>query len=149
MSSNSNRPPNPRHPDLDGLRILVVEDHADSREVLVAILESFGATLLSAGTSHRAFELLKHGQPDLVVSDIGLPDEDGNSLMRRIRRLSIAQGGTTPAVAVTACTATEDRSRALSAGFNAFLVKPVDIDQLVNTIAGLTARAKWQSIRSD
>ena len=127
-------------PPLAGLRILLVEDHEDSRDALVDYLEMIGATLLPAGSSHQAFELLQRHQPNFIVSDIGLPDEDGNHLMRRIRQLSDAEGGTVPAVALTAYTRSEDRKAALAAGFDAFLAKPVNLDQLTSTIAALAGR---------
>jgi CheY-like chemotaxis protein len=136
----------PPHPtslraELEGLTILAVEDHLDSLELLTEALQSLGATVFPASTSREAFELLLEHHPHLVISDIGLPDEDGFSLMRRIRQLSPDQGGHTPAIAVSAFTAVEDRKRALAAGFQAFVPKPMELTQLTRSIRTLSPSA--------
>jgi CheY-like chemotaxis protein len=117
-----------------GVTILVVEDHFDSRELLVALLEGHGATVLAADTARRAFELLKAHHPDLVVSDVGLPDEDGHDLIRRIRRLGEAEGGATPAIALTAYATSDDRRAALAAGFDDYITKPLEINRLLDAV---------------
>ncbi len=129
-----------------GLTILVAEDHADSRELLVTLLEGHGATVLAADTANGAFELLAAHQPDIIVSDIGLPDADGHSLVRRIRSLSEAEGGTTPAIAVTAYATMDDRRAALAAGFDLHVSKPVDVARLIDAIHQL-ARGPSSAIR--
>ncbi len=125
--------------ELSGVTILVVEDHPDSLELLTEALQVMGAVVLPAATSRRAFELLLDRRPQLIISDIGLPDEDGCTLMRRIRQLGADEGGATPAIAVSAFTATEDRKRALSAGFQAFVAKPMDFVKLTHAIASVSS----------
>jgi CheY-like chemotaxis protein len=129
-----------------GLTILVVEDHCDSRELLVTLLEGYGATVLAAETAGSGFDLLTRHQPDIIVSDIGLPDEDGNGLLRRVRRLHEAEGGAIPAIALTAYATAEDRRAALAAGFDDFLTKPVEVTRLIEAIDQL-ARGPSSSIR--
>jgi CheY-like chemotaxis protein len=123
--------------ELYGITILAVEDHPDSLELLTEALQALGATVYPASTSNDAFRLLLQHRPHLVVSDIGLPDEDGCSLMRRIRQLSPEQGGGTPAIAVSAFTAAEDRKRALASGFQAFVAKPMELTLLTSSIRAL------------
>ena len=123
------------------MTILAVEDHPDSLELLTESLSALGATVFPAATSREAFQLLLTHRPGLIVSDIGLPDEDGYSLMRRIRALSPDQGGSTPAIAVSAFTSAEDRKRALSAGFQAFVAKPMDLGKLTSSIRALAPPA--------
>jgi CheY-like chemotaxis protein len=118
--------------DLGGTTILVVEDHPDSLELFAAILRQLGATVLTAATAEQAFQVFTQHHPRVVVSDIGLPDEDGHSLMRRIRRLP--EGAAVPAIAVTAFATFRDRREALAAGFDNYLPKPVDIARLCESI---------------
>lgn len=125
------------HAELQGLTILAVEDHPDSLELLTEALAALGAIVFPAATSQQAFQLLREHRPQLVVSDIGLPDEDGCSLMRRIRALSAEEGGNTPSIAVSAFTSAEDRARARAAGFQAFVAKPMDLAQLKTRIRTL------------
>jgi CheY-like chemotaxis protein len=140
MSNSSNRQNPGTNADLAGIKILAVEDHVDSLELLTEALQMLGATVVPAASSREAFELLQQHQPHLVISDLGLPDEDGFSLMRRIRRLDAAQGGATPAIALSAFTTAEARKQALEAGFHAFLPKPMELGQLAITIFGLASR---------
>ena len=123
---------------LEGIRVLLVEDHADTRELVAAVLEDHGARVDTAASSGEAFELFRRSAPDVLVADIGLPGEDGYALMRRIRALEPGDGGTVPALALTAYARAEDRAQALAAGFNAHLPKPVDRADLVGSIAALT-----------
>jgi signal transduction histidine kinase/ActR/RegA family two-component response regulator len=123
---------------LEALRVLVVEDHEDTRELVAAVLEDHGARVDTAASASEGFEMFRGGAPDIVVADIGLPGEDGYSLIRRIRALAPGDGGAVPALALTAYARTEDRSEALAAGFNAHLAKPVDRADLVGAIASLT-----------
>jgi CheY-like chemotaxis protein len=131
MSSQPRFQAMPRY-DFGGMTILVVEDHPDSLELFAAILAQLGATVLAASTAGEAFQLFTLHRPHLVVSDIGLPDEDGHSLMRRLRRLP--EGGAVPAIAVTAFATFRDRREALAAGYDSYLPKPVDIARLCETI---------------
>ncbi len=125
---------------LHGLAILVVEDDDDARELMQAVLEQRGAQVSAAESVGRAFELLETVQPDIIVSDIAMPDEDGYSLARRVRELPEDAGGRTPIVAVSAYAGASDRNRALSAGFDRYLHKPVDFEELSTTINTLLDR---------
>jgi CheY-like chemotaxis protein len=122
---------------LAGLRILIVEDDPDGRELLAAILEGAGAAVLRASSAREGFELLQRSPVHLLVSDIAMPDEDGYSLMRKIRTLAPALGGAVPAIALTAFTADTDRDRSLAAGFARHLGKPVDAIALLDTALAL------------
>lgn len=134
MSASNHQEPR-AHTDLTGLTVLAVEDHPDSLDLLTEALRLLGAHVIPARTAREGFELLQRYQPHLVISDIGLPDEDGCSLIQRVRQLSVAHGGATPAIALSAHSLTEDRQRALAAGFHAYLTKPMQLDQLVATIS--------------
>ncbi len=123
--------------ELHGLRVLAVEDHEDSLELLTAILGVWGCTVLSARNAREAIDLLRTQHPGLIVSDIGLPDEDGCSLLQRVRRLPRNQGGTTPAIALTAFTGAEQKARALAAGFDVFMSKPLEVDRLIRAMSAL------------
>jgi PAS domain S-box-containing protein len=122
---------------LSGVRILVVEDESETRDVLDRILVERGAEVRSVASAGEAFELLGGWVPDVLLSDIGMPGEDGYSLMRRIRALPKERGGRVPAVALTAYVRADDRRRALKAGFQTHVGKPVDPDELALVIAGL------------
>lgn len=126
-------------PRLNGLRVLAVEDHADSLDLLTLVLTRLGCSVLQATSARSALEILKDAKPGLIVSDIGLPDEDGYSLMQRVRSLASHDGGTTPAIALTAFTRPEDRRRALAAGFDVFLPKPLNVESLEFAVAALTS----------
>lgn len=117
---------------LFGLRILVVEDDADARELVRAVLIDAGAEVECAASVAEGFDALRHFNPQLLVSDIAMPDEDGYSLMRRVRALRAAEGGTVPAIALSAFTRPEDRTNALAAGFTLHIGKPVFPNDLVD-----------------
>jgi signal transduction histidine kinase/CheY-like chemotaxis protein len=125
---------------IKGLRILVVDDEEDARDLLRAVLEQCQADVRTAPSSQRALELLQQDPPDVLVSDIGMPEEDGYQLIERVRALAPEQGGRTPAVALTAYARTEDRTRALLKGFNHHVAKPVDPNELLAVIANLMGR---------
>ena len=128
-------------PDLTGLRVLVVDDETDARQLLRRVLEARGVEVTLAGSVATAMEAV-HGQRfDLIVSDIGMPEEDGFSLIRRVRGLPAEHNGETPAVALTAYARVEDRVKAMVAGFQMHIAKPVDTDELLVLIASLTGRA--------
>jgi signal transduction histidine kinase/ActR/RegA family two-component response regulator len=127
-------------PSLDGVRVLVVDDEKDAREVIVAILEQRGARTFEAASVEEALALLAEERPDVLLSDIGLPDEDGYSLMRRIRALPRERGGGIPAAALTAYARTEDRMQALLAGFQIHVPKPVQPAELIAVVSSLAAR---------
>jgi CheY-like chemotaxis protein len=124
---------------LGGLRVLVVEDDPDARELVVAILEDAGAVVDSAESAAAGFDAVRTFRPELLVSDIGMPDEDGYSLIRRIRALTPGEGGAIPSIALTAYTRAEDRAKALGAGFTLHMAKPIRPTDLVSAIQDLAA----------
>jgi PAS domain S-box-containing protein len=130
---------------LRGMKVLVIEDDLDTRDLIQRLLESHRAGVVVAATAPEALEVLQRDRPDMIVSDIGLPDVDGYELIRRIRRLEDPIANT-PAVALTAFARYEDRTRALSAGFNAHVAKPVEPSELVITVGSfanlISARRK-------
>jgi len=127
---------------LAGLRVLVVDDDEDAREMVAAMLTRAGAQVLKAGGAHEGFELLMRERPSLLVSDIGMPGEDGYSLVERVRGLGARAGfGGLPALALTAHTRPQDRERAKAAGFDAHVMKPVAQEELVEAVARLARRA--------
>jgi two-component system CheB/CheR fusion protein len=120
---------------LDGARILVVEDDLATRGALTEALRLSGAEVRAAESAATAMDVFERFRPDLLVCDIAMPDEDGLSLLRRIRALGEDRGGGVPAIALTALAGDEDRRRALAAGFQAHLAKPADIDRILSALA--------------
>jgi CheY-like chemotaxis protein len=127
-------------PGLDGLRTLVVDDEEDAREIVKTLLEQCGASVMVAQSASRAFDLFKEHRPAIVLSDVGMPGEDGYSLISKIRALPAAAGGDTPAVALTAYARTEDRTQCLLAGFSSHLPKPIEPLELLAVVASLSGR---------
>ncbi len=123
---------------IDGLEVLLVDDDEDSRDLIALMLEDAGAKVARASSAAEALELLGLGAPDVIVSDIGMPDVDGYALVRQIRSLPSDGGGTVPAIALTAYARSVDGDRALAAGFQAHVTKPVDPDTLTAAVARLT-----------
>jgi CheY-like chemotaxis protein len=119
---------------LSNTRILVVDDDADTRDLLKLILERAGAEVAPAESVDVAVELFRHAPPHVIVSDIRLRSSDGFELMKAIREKNKEYRGYTPAVAVTGFSSPGDRERAMAAGFNAYVVKPFDPDEMVQTI---------------
>ena len=117
------------------LKLLIVDDDPHTRELLCDALEICGARVRTSATAGEARRTLAAWHPDLVISDLGMPREDGFELIRRVRDLPAEQGGSTPAIACTGYARDEDRRRAMHAGFDAVVAKPVDLDVLVETIA--------------
>ena len=126
-------------PELDGIKVLAVDDDADSRTLLSTILGQCGARVKTCETAAEALEVLESFRPDIIVSDIGMPDEDGYALIRKIRSREGAIKRV-PAVALTAFARVEDRLKALSAGFNMHVPKPVEPAELITVIASLIDR---------
>ncbi|HEX8195232.1 MAG TPA: ATP-binding protein [Pyrinomonadaceae bacterium] len=122
--------------DLTGLRVLVVDDEPDTLEILRAALTSYGANVRTAISASLALETFLVWKPDVLISDLGMPNEDGYSLIRKIRALKPEEGGV-PAAALTAYVREEDRLRALDAGFQTHIPKPVDPDKLAAEVASL------------
>jgi two-component system, chemotaxis family, CheB/CheR fusion protein len=126
---------------LVGLSVLVVDDEADVREALTGLLERHGARVRGAGAVGDALEALRDEVPDVLVSDIGMPGEDGYELVRKLRLLPAEGGGQVPALAVSAFAREEDRRKAVSAGFQFHLCKPVPPAELIRQVARLAGRA--------
>jgi PAS domain S-box-containing protein len=126
--------------ELEGLRVLVVEDDADSRTLLVTVLEQCHAEVVAIASAEEAIRVLEGWRADVLISDIEMPGEDGFSLIRRVRQLPAEQGGDIPAAALTAYARPEDRMRALVAGFQIHLPKPVEPAELITVVASLAAR---------
>ena len=127
---------------LAGVRVLLVEDDQDSREMLAMLLGFHGAEVVAAvGSARDALDALDRQVPDVLVSDISLPDENGYSLIAQVRARPAERGGQVPAVAVTGFAGEEDRARAMAAGFQAYLHTPVEAEDLVSAIARLVDRS--------
>jgi len=122
---------------LNGLHILIVEDDTDSRNVLQLLLQRLGAIVEAAASAKEAFERVTHRQPDVLVSDIGMPDEDGYSLMRRVRQLPMDRR--LPAIALTAYARRQDAEAAIGAGYDRHLAKPVAPAELIRAIKSVTS----------
>jgi signal transduction histidine kinase/ActR/RegA family two-component response regulator len=128
-------------PTLAGFRLLAVEDDPDARELIVTILQQCQAEVKGVASADEAMAALEEWQPDVLVSDIEMPEEDGYSLIRRVRLGDGKRGARIPAVALTAQARVEDRMRALSAGYDAHIAKPVEPAELVTVVASLTRRS--------
>jgi CheY-like chemotaxis protein len=127
-------------PSLDGLRVLVVDDQTDTLELIAFILSEYGADVRTTPSASEAFDAIAQSVPDILISDIGMPEEDGYSLLARIRTLPAEQGGLLPAIALTAFAREEERTRALKAGFSRHIPKPVEPAELVIVVANLAGR---------
>jgi len=132
--------PDWRRPDLSGITVLVVDDQADALELIERVLSDCAAEVLTASTAAEAVGLVESERPDVLVSDIGMPDVDGYELLRRVRALGQARGGRLPAIALTALARSEDRTRALHAGFLAHVAKPVESAEIIATVASVVGR---------
>ncbi len=128
--------------DLSGVTVLVVDDEADARELLERVLMECHAKVLAAGTAAEALLLIESNRPDVLISDIGMPDVDGFELLKRVRALGAGRGGNVAAIALTAFARSEDRTRALRAGFLVHVSKPVEPAELVATVASVAQRTR-------
>jgi len=128
--------------EIAGVSILVVDDEPDARALIQRFLEDCDAKVTTAASAAEAIKLVPELRPDVLVSDIGMPVEDGYSLMRKVRALDPQHGGDTPAVALTAYARAEDRVNAVRAGFQHHVAKPVNPIELVAMIASLTKRVR-------
>jgi hypothetical protein len=124
---------------LQGVKVLVVDDEPDARSLIERLLHDCDATVTTAASAKEAFEVLAHDQPDVLISDIGMPKEDGYSLMRRIRKLK-DERSRLPAIAVTAYARAEDRVKAMEAGYQLHLAKPIEASKLIAMVATLSKR---------
>ncbi|HSV15435.1 MAG TPA: ATP-binding protein, partial [Tepidisphaeraceae bacterium] len=131
---------------ISGLRILLVDDDPDARDVIAATLRRAGGEVTTVGSALEALDTLPGAKPDVLVSDIAMPDQDGYALIRRIRQLPPEDGGEVPAIALTAYAREEDRARSLAAGFQVHLAKPVDPMDLLGRITQLAAQAAGQPV---
>jgi CheY-like chemotaxis protein len=129
----------PLTPELNGAHVLVVDDEADARDLVRMVLENQGAHVRTAASAEEAVDLLRTSQPDVLVSDIGMPGTDGHQLMRIIRAQE-AKGQRLPALALTAFARADDRKRAMLAGYQAHLSKPFDVGEFLLVVAGLLDR---------
>jgi CheY-like chemotaxis protein len=134
--------PSPSTPDmtvrnLNGVDALVVDDDRDNRELIKRILTDCGATVHIAASAREAFARFKEATPKLLISDLGMPEVDGFELLDWVRNLPREQGGQVPAIALTAFARSEDRLRALEAGFSAHISKPVEPSELIATVASV------------
>jgi PAS domain S-box-containing protein len=126
---------------LDALKILIVDDEPDTRELLKSSLSECGADVIVVASVSEAFGSLEASVPDIVICDIGMPGEDGYDLIRRLRALPQESGGKVPAIALTAYARVEDRLRALRAGFQMHVPKPVELAELVTVVASVSGRS--------
>ena len=124
-----------------GLRVLVVDDEPDGLELVASILRTAGADAMPSASPSEVVALIRSWKPHVLISDIEMPGEDGYSLIRKVRALDPAEGGRTPAVALTAYGRPEDRVRSLSAGFSMHVPKPVDPVELGVIVANLAGRS--------
>ncbi len=138
VASSASPPEFEPRPELVGLRVLVVDDEQDGRDLVVAVLERCGAIATTADTAAAALAEIRSGKPDVLISDIGLPGEDGYDLIRKVRALPHDEGAGIPAAALTAYARAEDRRKALDAGYMMHIPKPVEPAELVAVIANLT-----------
>ena len=127
---------------LAGLRLLVVEDEVTGREMLVALLETYGADVVATASAEEALAALERAVPDVLLSDIGMPGASGYDLMRRVRALPLDRGARVPAIAFTAYSSNQDRLDSLDAGFQAHLAKPTDPARLIAMITALAQRGE-------
>ncbi|HME91068.1 MAG TPA: response regulator [Myxococcaceae bacterium] len=128
-------------PSLSGLRVLFVDDQLDARELVTELLQVYGAEVIAVESVASALKALQSNSPDVLVSDIGMPREDGYDLIRKVRALGEENGGSIPALAVTGFAGVEDNRRALAEGFQKYLAKPIDPAELVSLVAQLAGRA--------
>jgi CheY-like chemotaxis protein/anti-sigma regulatory factor (Ser/Thr protein kinase) len=124
--------------DLSGVKVLVVDDEPDARLLVQRVLSNSGAEVTTAGSADEAYGKLLADRPDIILCDIGMPEQDGYELIQRIRSLPNEQGGSTPAVALTAFARSEDRRRALLAGFQLHVPKPAEPAELLAVVASIS-----------
>ena len=123
--------------ELQGIKVLVVDDDQDTLELLEWVLKRAGAEVIAVESARAAMEALEKSRPSILVSDIAMPEEDGLSLMRRIRALPKERGGRIPAVALTAHSMVQDRLQSLRAGFQSHVPKPVVPEELVEVVTSV------------
>ena len=135
----SSRSSSSQSPNLKGIKILAVDDSSDTRELLTAALEGCGATVITASSVREALDVFAGWKANVLVCDIGMPEQDGYTLIRAIRQLPREEGGETPAIALTGYVRVEDRARALQAGYQMFVPKPIEAAELCWIIANVVS----------
>ncbi len=133
---------------LRGVRVLIIDDEQDAREMLEAILAQHGAEVRVSGSTDEALKIFDQWVPEILVSDIGMPYEDGYSLIDRVRAREPDRGGNIPAIALTGYARPEDRLRLLSSGYQDYLSKPVEMRSLIDAVANLVGRVREDIILS-
>jgi PAS domain S-box-containing protein len=139
----------PRRGVLEGLRLVVVDDDRDAREVLEEALTSAGCSVRAADSAAQGLELVRSFRPHVIISDVGMPNEDGYSFMRHVRELGARQGGDVPSVALTGYARNGDRTHAIAAGFTAHVAKPVVPEDLIELVSTLADQARQQEASSE
>jgi signal transduction histidine kinase/CheY-like chemotaxis protein len=132
---------------LRDVRVLVVDDQEDARDLLRAMLSQYGALVITVDSARAALEEIDQRPPDVVLSDVGMPREDGYDLIRQLRRRTTQQGGRIPAIAVTAYASVADRAAALESGYQAHVAKPFDPAELARTVAGRVSRTSLHVVK--
>jgi signal transduction histidine kinase len=127
-------------PSLDGVSVLIVDDEAEAREVLMLLLQAQGAEVTAVASAAAAFRVLRKRVPDVLVSDVGMPGQDGHAFIRKLRALRVDQGAQVPAVALTAYATPADAAKALAAGFDRHVTKPIVPSEMVDIVASLAGR---------
>jgi len=127
-------------PCLEGIKVLAVDDEPDARTLIKRVLEDCGAQVILAGSANEGLDLLAREKPDMILSDIGMPGQDGYEFIRKVRAMAPDRGGRTPAAALTAFARAEDRTRALRAGYQTHVAKPVEPTELTAVVASLAMR---------
>src|SRR5262249_8968101 len=125
---------------LRGIRILVVDDDDDARDLMTEVMSDAGAEVAQAASAAEAYRLVRADPPHILISDIGMPNEDGDSPLRRVRALPPQKGGDVPAIALTAYARPEDERAAIDAGFQIHIVKPVKPESLLQAIGAWARR---------
>lgn len=127
---------------IEGVKVLIVDDEPDARALVKRLLEDCGVEVSTAASAAEALDTLQSQRPHVLISDVGMPGEDGYSLIRRVRALGPEHGGDVPAVALTAYARSEDRTRSILAGFQLHIAKPIEASELIAVIAALAGRSR-------
>src|SRR5262249_25450105 len=128
-------------PDLSGVHVLVLDDEPDAREAVAAVLEGCAAQVTAVATVREALAAVERSAPQVIVSDIAMPSEDGYGFIEDLRRLPADRGGKLPVIALTAHAGSDERQRITAAGFDEFLAKPIEPRELVGTVARMATHS--------
>ncbi len=131
---------------VDGLRLLIIDNDDDTREMLHVLFDLEGAETIAVASASEALEVVSDFKPDVLICDMYLSDEIGYSLLPKIRNIEAIQGRWTPAIALTGSTRERDRAYAFTAGFQFYLSKPVNLDELINKVASLAFEAEHKQL---